>query len=408
MSQGVIAPAEMSLRTTGGGNRPQRSAAIDIVRGLVMVLMVLDHTRDFFTNVTYDPLDLKQTTPGLFLTRLVTHWCAPTFVFLAGTGAFLYGAGSRTRKELAIYLATRGIWLVLLEFTLVHLGWFFNFRYQLLMAQVIWAIGMSMITLSVLTYLLPTWLVAVCGAILLFGHNAIDLFPARSTEAQQWLTYLQLRPGLIGSFNHPPALIMGYPFLPWLGIMALGYGFGAIWLRSSRRRLVTCLLGVGALALFVGLRWYGIYGDPRPWQAEQANTVNKALAFMDCLKYPPSLLYALMTLGPSLLLLAAFDRAPGPLGALLLTYGRVPLFFYLLHVPIIHAAAMVLAQLRHGASAFLLDNPGFGRNGYPKDFGYELPIVYLATLCVVAVLYPLCLWYGQYKRNHPSLWLSLL
>jgi uncharacterized membrane protein len=408
MSGGPSASAEQPSRIEVVSNRLPRSAAIDIVRGLVMVLMVLDHTRDFFTNATYDPLDLKHTTPGLFLTRLITHWCAPTFVFLAGMGAFLYGAGSRSRKQLATYLATRGVWLVFLEFTLVHLGWFFNFEYRLLVAQVIWAIGMSMIVLAALTYLLPAWLVAICGAALLAGHNAIDLLAPASPEAQRWLAYLQLRPGLIGSPVRPPALIMGYPFLPWLGIMALGYGFGAVWLRGSRRRLVTALLGVSAIALFVGLRWYGIYGEPRPWKAEQANTVNTALAFMDCTKYPPSLLYALMTLGPSLLLLAAFDRSPGPLGKILVVYGRVPLFFYLLHVPIIHAAAIALAQIRHGASAFLLDNPGFSKIGYPPDYGYDLPIVYLATLCVVVVLYPLCLWYGDYKRKHPSLWLSLL
>jgi uncharacterized membrane protein len=408
MSHGLSAPAERPSRIEVVSTRLPRSAAIDIVRGLVMVLMVLDHTRDFFSNATYDALDLKHTTPGLFMTRLVTHWCAPTFVFLAGMGAFLYGAGSRSPKQLTVYLATRGIWLVFLEFTLVHLGWFFNFEYRLLVAQVIWAIGMSMVALSALTYFLPAWLVAACGAVVLVGHNAIELFAPRSPEFQQLLVYLQLRSGLIGSFDHRPALIMGYPFLPWLGIMALGYGFGAIWLRASRRRLVTCLLGAGAIALFVGLRWSGIYGEPRLWQTEQTNAVNKALAFFDCTKYPPSLLYALMTLGPSLLLLAAFDRSPGPLGKILIIYGRVPLFFYLLHVPIIHAAAIALAQLRHGATAFLLDNPGFNKTGYPSDYGYDLPIVYLATLCVVAVLYPLCLWYGDYKRKHPSLWLSLL
>jgi uncharacterized membrane protein len=222
------------------GKPATRSTAIDLVRGLVMVLMVLDHTRDFFTDVAYDPLDLSQTTPALFLTRWVTHFCAPVFVFLAGTGAFLYGAGGRTKGQLALFLLTRGLWLVLLEFTIVHLGWFFNLDYELLIAQVIWAIGWSMCALAGAA-LLPSWAVALLGAVLVAGHNGLDAAPQ---SAAAWLVPAQLRPGfLLGAPGGRHAVLQGYPVLPWFGIMALGYGFGSIWQDAARRRRVSAWLG---------------------------------------------------------------------------------------------------------------------------------------------------------------------
>jgi uncharacterized membrane protein len=400
----------MSSRTaTPGGALPKlggggRSAAIDLVRGLVMVLMALDHTRDFFSAVAYDPLDLSRTTPALFLTRWVTHFCAPVFVFLAGTGAFLYGAAGRTRGQLALFLLTRGLWLVLLEFTLVHLGWSFNLDYGLLIAQVIWAIGWSMVALAGAAFL-PPWAVALLGAALVAGHNALDAAPQ---SAAAWLVPGQVRPGfLLGAPGARPAVLQAYPVLPWFGIMALGYGFGTVWQDGARRRRVTAWLGAAAVALFVALRWSGLYGDPQPWRA-QATAPDAALAFLNCSKYPPSLQYALMTLGPALLALAAADRPPGVAGRVLVTYGRVPLFFYLLHVPLIHLAALGAAYARYGGAAFLLTHPIAGRAGFPPDYGYSLPVVYLATAAVLAALYPLCLWYGRLKREHPSIWFSLL
>jgi uncharacterized membrane protein len=381
-----------------------RSAAIDLVRGLVMVLMVLDHTRDLFSEAAFDHLDFSRTTPALFLTRWVTHFCAPTFVFLAGTGAFLYGAAGRTKGQLAFFLLSRGLWLVLLEFTLVHLGWFFNFHYDLLIAQVIWAIGWSMVALAGMAFF-PPWTVALLGAALVAGHNALDALPP---SAAAWMVPAQLRPGfLLGAPGARHALIQAYPVLPWFGIMALGYGFGAVWQSGPRRRLKTALLGAAAVALFVALRWSGLYGEPQPWQA-QATAGNTALAFLNCSKYPPSLLYALMTLGPALLTLAAADRPPGVAGRVLVTFGRVPLFFYLLHVPLIHLAAVGIAWAQYGNVAFLLTHPLPGRAQYPADYGYGLPGVYLMTAVVLIVLYPLCRWYGRVKREHPSIWLSFL
>jgi uncharacterized membrane protein len=391
------------IRKEPGG----RSAAIDLLRGIVMVLMTLDHTRDFFTDAPFDPLDLSRTSPALFFTRWVTHFCAPIFVFLAGTGAFLYGAGGRTKGQVSFFLFSRGLWLVLLEFTLVHLGWFFNFQYQIVIAQVIWAIGWSMVALAALVFL-PAWAVTLLGAVVVAGHNVLDALVPTGEPTPTWMVLAQLRPGLIRLGAGFPVLFQGYPFLPWLGIMALGYGFGAIWRSGHRRRAITAALGLLAVALFVTLRWSGMYGNPQPW-SRQAEGWATALAFLDCSKYPPSLTYVLMTLGPGLLVLALADRPLGAVGRVFVAFGRVPLFFYLLHVPLIHLAALGAAYVRHGHAAFLLTHPQLGGNSeFPANYGYGLPGVYLATVVVLMILYPLCYWYGELKRKHPSIWLSFL
>lgn len=383
-----------------------RSAAIDLLRGVVMALMTLDHTRDFFSDAAYDPMDLSRTTPDLFLTRWVTHFCAPVFVFLAGTGAFFYGAGGRTKPRLALFLVSRGLWLVVLEFTLVHLGWFFNWHYDIAVAQVIWAIGWSMVALAGLAFL-PPWAVAALGLALVAGHNALDALAPPGRFAPDWMVLAQLRPGLVRIGAKAPVVFQGYPVLPWLGIVALGYGFGAIWRGADRRRSTMAILGAVAVALFVALRGSGLYGNPQPWHT-QADGVRTALAFLDCSKYPPSLLYVLMTLGPALLALAALDRPPGAAGGVFVAFGRVPLFFYLLHVPLIHLAAMGVAWVEYGEATFLLTHPILGRENFPPGYGYGLPVVYLATVCMLLVLFPLCRWYGELKRRHPSVWLSFL
>ncbi len=398
--------SEICRDVTGSKDPTSRSTAIDLLRGLVMVFMTLDHTRDFFSEVAFDPLDLSQTTPAIFLTRCVTHFCAPIFVFLAGAGAYFYGAGGRTKRGLATFLVSRGLWLVLLEVTLVHLGWFFEFHYDFVIAQVIWAIGWSMVLLAGIAFL-PTWAVALIGAVLVLGHNALDALAPPTRSAPLWMVISQLRIGfLLGGEGARASLFVAYPVLPWLGIMALGYGFGSIW-RTANRRSIAAGLGVAAIALFVTLRWSGWYGNPEVWTRHSEGWAT-ALAFLDCSKYPPSLLYILMTLGPALLALAAFDRPPGWVGRVIVTFGRVPLFFYLLHVPVIHLAAMGVAYWQYGRVSFLLTHPLLGRAAYPSDFGYGLPGVFLATAVVLLLLYPVCSWYGKYKRAHPSIWLSLL
>jgi uncharacterized membrane protein len=385
-----------------------RLDAIDLVRGAVMVLMALDHTRDFFTNVTFDPLDLSRTTTPLFLTRWVTHFCAPVFVFLAGTGAFLFGARGKTRPQLAWFLASRGLWLVLLEFTLVHLGWSFRLDYHLVTGQVIWAIGWSMVALAGLVFL-PTWAVAAAGIVLVAGHNALDGIPPEQLGSFRWLWVMLVgvTPGGGPVMLAPDrVLYVAYPVLPWLGAMALGYALGPVWLleRARRRRY---LVGLGLLgtALFVAVRAVNGYGDPQHW-SRQATGWFTVLDFLNCLKYPPSLLYVLMTLGPALLALAWCDREPGPLLRPLVTFGRVPLFFYLIHLPAIHGLSLLLAWLRHGDASFLLHHPFSIQR--PPGYGYDLPTVYLLWLGVVAALYFPCRWFAALKRRYPGSWLSYL
>lgn len=386
----------------------RRLDAIDLVRGAVMVLMALDHTRDFFTDATFDPLDLTRTTTALFLTRWVTHFCAPVFVFLAGTGAFLYGARGKTRAQLAWFLASRGLWLVVLEFTLVHLGWSFRFDFHLVTGQVIWAIGWSMVALAGLVFL-PPWAVAAVGVFLVAGHNALDGVSPEQLGPFRWLwvALVGATPG-VGPVHLAPdrVLFVAYPVLPWLGVMALGYALGPVWLRErTRRRRALLGLGLGLTALFVVLRAANGYGDPKHW-SRQATDWFTALDFLNCLKYPPSLLYVLMTLGPALLALAWCDREPGSLLRPLVTFGRAPLFFYLIHLPAIHGLALLLAWQRYGDPSFLLYHPFFIRR--PAGYGYDLPAVYLLWLGVVAALYFPCRWFAALKRRHPGSWLSYL
>jgi uncharacterized membrane protein len=404
-----------------------RLEAIDVLRGTVMVLMALDHVRDFFSDARFDPLDLSQTTAALFLTRWVTHFCAPVFVFLAGTGAFLYGRG-KTRPQLAWFLLSRGLWLVVLELTLVHLGWFFNFRYELIIGQVIWAIGWSMVMMAGLVFL-PTWMVTAVGALLICSHNLLD---GIRPDALGWASeplVVHVGANEVGvpvSWARGPWMILlsggllepwpgfrfmaAYPLLPWLGMMAVGYGFGRIWLFDrGRRRLWLIGLGAAVTALFLVLRARNRYGDPQQWSL-QSTDLFTVLDFLNCSKYPPSLLFVLMTLGPALLALAWFDRGTGMFGRPLAVFGRVPLFYYLLHVPLIHLAALVLAHAQYSNVEFVYQHPLVARftGQLPDGYGYGLPVVYLIWLGVVLVLYLPCRWFAELKRRRRDVWLSYL
>jgi uncharacterized membrane protein len=386
------------------GLRP-RLDAIDLLRGVVMVLMALDHTRDYFSHTPFDPTDLSQTNTALFLTRWMTHFCAPVFVFLAGTGAFLYGVRGKTRPQLAWFLFSRGLWLVVLEFTLVQLGWSFQLFPGRYLAQVIAAIGGSMIVLAALVFL-PTWAVALTGVLLIAGHNALDGLPPDIVARFPWLVGLLF----LGPVPPPPSptlVFIAYPLLPWLGVMAVGYGCGPLWLLDpGRRRRRLAGLGGALLLLFVLLRATNLYGDPRPWTLQQTNWFT-LLSFVNCTKYPPSLLFVLMTLGPALLALAWFDRPAGPLGRWFVVFGRVPLFYYLLHVPVIHALALVVAWAQYGEVGFLLHHPAGSAPDHAPP-GYGLPGVYVAWLVVVGLLYPVCWWFANVKRRRRDGWLSYL
>jgi uncharacterized membrane protein len=399
----------LELTSARPGNEAERAVAsrprveaVDLLRGVVMVLMALDHTRDFLTDARFNPLDLSRTTAALFLARWVTHFCAPVFLFLAGTGAFLSATRGKTRPQLAWFLLTRGLWLVLLEFTLVQFGWFFNFDYHLFVGQVIWAIGCSMLALAALVFL-PAWAVATFGLTLIACHNLFDgVRPAdMGSYRLLWIALLS------GSFSDGPLelwagvyFFVAYPVLPWLAVMAAGYGFGRLWLLEPRlRRPVLLALGAGLTLLFVALRALNSYGDPSPWSAQPTGLFT-FFSFINCSKYPPSLLFLMMTLGPANFALALLDRSPGALGRVFITFGRVPLFFYVLHLPVIHLVALGFAFARYDDVGFMFQNVAFaGPAQLPAGYGYSLPVVFLVWLTVVVALYPVCHWFSRLKRR---------
>jgi len=382
-----------------GGVRT-RLTSVDQLRGLVMVLMVLDHSREFFGNYGNDPTNLATTTVPLFLTRWVTHFCAPVFVFLAGTGAFLSLARGKTKPELAFFLVTRGLWLMVLELTLVKLGWMFALDYTSSLAQVIWVIGESMILLAALIFLsIPA--IAAVGLLIVAAHNLFDGALA-GTLAPLGPFSTMLRPKML-TIVEGRSLIVAYPLLPWLGIMALGYAFGPLLLaKPHRRRRVILGLGAATTLAFVVLRAVNMYGDPRPWSPQQSLS-STVLSFLNCEKYPPSLLFVLMTLGPALILLALFDRSPGAIGRRLVTFGRVPLFYYLLQWPLVHTMAILVAAARGEPIAWFFKDAPFHP---PAGYGHSLPFIYLMWAVAVLLLYLPCREFAALKRRRHDAWLS--
>lgn len=360
-----------------------RVAVLDLLRGLVMVLMALDHSRAFLGGGT-DPLDLATTTPAWFLTRWVTHFCAPVFVALAGLSAALYAR--RVGVEVARrFLVSRGLWLILLEVTVVNFCWQFSFYHVSLL--VIWALGASMITLAV-TIRLHRLAPLLLGLVVLLGHDLLSgIDPAdMGSMALPWGLALAPYGFSIGSLP----VGVSYPFLPWAGLMALGWA-SAPWLMGDGevrpRRAIA--LGLGLLAAFVLLRSLGLYGDPRPWTAQERGWSYTMLSFLDCAKYPPSLHFLLMTLGPALLLLPLLERVGRHLAPLLQVFGRVPLFFYLLHIPLIHLGARLWSLATLGPDGHL-----------DQDLGR----VYQGWVLVLVLLWPLCQAWGRHKAAHPERW----
>lgn len=387
---------------------PQRLASIDLLRGIVMVLMALDHTRDFFTNAFFNPLDLAQTTPALFFTRWITHYCAPIFVLLAGAGAYLYGVNGRSSGEVARFLFTRGLLLIVLEFTLVHLGWFFQFEYHFLLAQVIWMIGWSMVILAGLVLLrLPLWGMATLGILMIAGHNLLDSISADEFGLLQWIWIILHEPDII-QLAPGRQMLAYYPLVPWMGVIAIGYALGKLFLFTPPIRQKWLLgLGIVTTLAFILLRWNNLYGDPQPW-SPQTSALLTCLSFVNTDKYPPSLLFLLMTLGPAFLLLAFFERVntANGLARALMIFGQVPLFYYVLHLIVIHAAAVLFSYARHGEASWLFGTDWMFRAGLPAGYGYGLPLVYLVWLGVVILLYPVCYWFAQFKKRTRSPWLS--
>lgn len=378
----------------------QRLDSIDLLRGLVMVLMALDHTRDFFGTSGANPRDVAE--PALFLTRWITHFCAPVFIFLAGLSAYLYGARGRSVGAVSRFLLTRGFWLMLVEFTIVRLGWTFNFDFTHFTAQVIWVIGASMVVLAGLVFL-PRWAIAGIGLAMIAGHNLLDGVLAEQFGPAGFVWNLVHQPGLLHVGNGTRLFAL-YPLIPWAGVMAAGYAFGPVMqLDEATRRRWLISLGLTLTAGFVLLRATNLYGDPAAWEG-QNGALATALSFVNCEKYPPSLLYLMMTLGPALILLAAFTDARGRVASWLIIFGRVPFFYYVVHIFLIHALAIVFAAAVFGDASWL-----FGSfSGKPAGYGMSLAGVYGVWLFVVIALYPPCRWFAALKQRRREWWWSYL
>ena len=395
---GPLAGTPVGLADSG-----RRLVAVDLLRGLVMVLMVLDHVRDFFGDPRLNPTDLSTTTVALFFTRWVTHFCAPVFVLLAGTGAYLAKARFPTRVGLAGFLLSRGLWLVFLEITVVRFGLTFDPTFAFIPLTVFWVIGVSMIVLSALVFL-PTPAVAAAGLIMIAVHNAFDGVRIEGQGIPALLLRALHQQGpLVTVLGR--VVFVAYPLVPWVGVMAAGYGLGAVLrVEPGRRRTMLLTLGVSLTAAFIVLRATNLYGDPRPW-SPQRDRLFTALSFLNCEKYPPSLLYLLMTLGPALIALALLDGGLGRAGRPLATFGRVPLFFYLLQWYLIHVLAIVMATARGEPYGWLL---GQGPFGAPAGYGHGLAIVYATWAVCLLLLYPPCAWFAALKQRRHDRWLSYL
>lgn len=390
--------------------RPRRIDSVDLLRGAVMVLMLLDHTREFVHRDApfFDATDLSRTTLVLFLTRWVTHFCAPTFVFLAGAGAALQLVRGRSKRELSRFLLTRGAWLVVLEFTLVRLGVAFDLDYRAFpgMLQVIWAIGVSMMVLAALVHLRVRW-VAALGVAIVALHNLGDPLnvPRPDPTAAQSIWMVLHQPGLIHVLGLPVLVL--YPLLPWLGVLLCGYAAGHVYgWEADRRRRFLVRLGAALVVAFVALRLVNVYGDPRHWSV-QKSAVFTVLSFVNTNKYPPSLLFVLMTIGPALLVLAWSETSRrGPLGRALVTFGRVPLFFYVLQWFVAHAFGLLLSLAAGKPTSHLFGIPA-GTQPQPGA-GFSLGVAYLCWIGGVALLYPLCRWFAGVKQRRDDWWLSYL
>jgi len=387
----------------------QRIYSIDILRGVVMIIMALDHTRDFFhfDAFIHDPLNLNTTSPFLFFTRWITHFCAPVFVFLAGTSAFLQ-TGRKTKAEVSSLLLKRGLWLILIEIVVITFAWTFDVGYHLIALQVIWAIGFSMALLSIVIWL-PFNLVLVLGLLITFGHNILDYTGIMQDRNAGFLFDLLFRGNFaIHQFAPGRMILTIYAGVPWAGLMMLGYCFGTIYradVDSAKRKRILTYLGLGCLVLFILLRSANIYGDPLRWSA-QKNGLFTFLSFINVTKYPPSLQYMCLFIGPSLFFLALLEKTNNVLSRAIVTFGRVPFFYYVIHLYAIHAAEMI-AYLSRGHS-FAEGNtlrPGQFKFFAPGE-GYSLTVVYIVWIILVIALYPLCKWFNEYKNRKRAWWMS--
>jgi len=368
--------------------------------------MALDHVRDYFYPLADDPTNLETTTPILFFTRFITHYCAPIFVFLAGTSAYLYGQ-NRPKKELSKFLISRGIWLVFLEVTVMTVFWWFSLDFDFFNLQVLWAIGVSMIALGLLIRL-PTKILLIIGLILVAGHNVLDGITMEGGEPLAILWYILHQPNFV-QFESISVMFL-YPILPWIGVIILGYVFGQLYSKGfdpSQRHKWLLRLGIGSITAFLLIRGINVYGDLDPWSLQRNGTYT-FLSFLNVTKYPPSLDFILVTLGPAFLFLLGIEKVKNRFTDFLLTFGRVPFFFYVLHVFVIHLLALVVLVINGEDYSIMFMDSSVMAVGVP-GYGYPLYVTYIVWIGVVLFFYPLCLRYMKYKAaNRDKWWLSYL
>jgi uncharacterized membrane protein len=404
MSDALTAPAPQ-LQSIQPGKTFYRVESIDLLRGLIMIIMALDHVRDYFHAAAFtdDPLNLQTTTPILYFTRWITHFCAPLFMFLSGTSAFLVGT-RKGKKALSRFLLTRGLWLVFLELTIVCLAWFFNIHFTIELLGVIWALGISMICLAGLIHLPRFWIAGI-GLLMVFGHNLLDGIhvPGKSAASFGWSVLHEFSFYQFGHYN----FFVAYPIIPWIGVMALGYCLGDIYKKEidpAKRKKLLLGLGTCAIILFVLLRYINRYGDPSPWSQQKTNLFT-VLSFFKVSKYPPSLFYLLITIGPGLLFLAFSEKWNSWLSEKIKVIGRVPLFYYLAHIYIIHIAAMIATNFSgHEWSDMVSLSTWVSFEPKLQGYGFSLGTVYIVWALLILILYFLCKWYDRYKFAHKEKW----
>lgn len=387
-----------------------RVHSIDILRGLVMIIMALDHTRDYFheTAMTADPLDPATTSIPLFFTRWITHFCAPTFVFLSGISAYLSGL-KKTPAANSGFLIKRGIWLIIVELLVMTLAITFNPFYNAIILQVIWVIGWSMIALGILSRISPK-LVLALGVLLVLGHNVLDYthLPDSGISAALWRVFFTAF-GTVIPLDKSHILFVLYAILPWTGLMFIGYSIGFLFQRdfpAQQRKRLLLTAGVAVIAAFVFLRWVNHYGDPTPRRL-YPEVYQNFLSFLNASKYPPSLQFMCMTIGPALILLSVLEFSNSQLSRFARVYGKVPFFYYVLHFYLLHLV-LVLLFFSSGYTTAQIADPAIPFYFRPATFGYGLPVVYLIWLIVVLSLYYPCRWFGKYRLNHTNWWLSYL
>jgi uncharacterized membrane protein len=382
-----------------------RITSIDFLRGFIMIIMALDHVRDYLLadSFLYDPLDLEKTSGTLFFTRWITHFCAPIFMLLAGTSAYLIGQ-KKSKKELSSFLVKRGLWLIFLEMVVVNFGWNFNIKFPMLLFITIWALGVCMIVLAALIHLPKKFILVFCIA-LIAGHNLFDGFhvAGNTLPAFGWAI---LHDQQLFTW-HNEILLVGYPIVPWIGVMPLGYLMGewyATGYDAGKRKKNLLTTGFGAIVLFIILRTLNVYGDPSTW-SHQSRPLFTFLSFINITKYPPSLLYLLITLGPALLFLGFTEKTNGVFVRIASVYGRVPMFYYLIHIYIVHLIAVITSAFstHENWRTWILTKPIWVTRGL-QGYGFTLPVVYLIWIAVVVAMYPLCIRYDVYKQAHKEKW----